>query len=101
MSLLREVTATEIRDAIWSIPIHKSPGADGYGSGFYKKAWNVIGPDVVQVVQLFFRTGKMPSSYNLTNLILLPKGDQPSTAADYCPIACCGIIYKTIMKTLS
>lgn len=38
LNLLREVTAEEIKEVVWSIPIHKSPGSDRYGSGFYRKA---------------------------------------------------------------
>lgn len=46
LSLLREVTAEEVREVVWYIPMHKSPGPDGFGSGFYRHAWNAIGLDV-------------------------------------------------------
>lgn len=49
-----QFTAKEIRDAIWSIPVDKSSGLDGFSSGFYKVAWPVVGVDVVNVVQSFF-----------------------------------------------
>lgn len=44
--LLSEVKDEMIRTVLWSIPEEKSPGPDGYGSGFYKAAWGVVGADV-------------------------------------------------------
>ena len=49
-----QFTAKEIRDAIWSIPVDKSSGLDGFSSGFYKAAWPMVGDDVVNAVQSFF-----------------------------------------------
>lgn len=101
LSLLQEVTEEEIKHVVWSIPIHKSPGPDGFGSGFYRSAWEIIKDDVVEIVRQFFKTGKLHSALNSTHLTLLPKCDQPTTAADFRPIACCGVLYKAIAKLLS
>lgn len=76
-------------------------GPDGFGSSVFRQAWEIIRTDVVQVVQMFFKIGKLLKELNGTHLILLPKGDHPSTAAEYRPIPCCGVIYKAIAKILS
>lgn len=34
LSLLTKVTSDEIKEALWSIPMDKTPGLDGFGSGF-------------------------------------------------------------------
>ena len=49
----------KIRNALWSITDIKSSGLDGYNSKFYKAASSVIGDDVVEAVQQFFRIGKL------------------------------------------
>ncbi|XP_062106372.1 uncharacterized protein LOC133817788 [Humulus lupulus] len=76
----------------------KSPGPDEYGAGFFKVMWKEIGREVSLVVLEFFETGLIPQSLNDSLLVLIPKVDQPSNAADFRPIACCTTIYKCISK---
>jgi len=52
-------TDTDIRDAIFSIPVLKSPGPDGFGSGFFKATWHITGPLVCLRFIIFF----VPLSY--------------------------------------
>ncbi|KAF5454407.1 hypothetical protein F2P56_024075 [Juglans regia] len=47
-------TSKEVYDAIVSIPIESSPGPDGFGSGFYRACWHIIGGEVVDAVVEFF-----------------------------------------------
>lgn len=87
------------------IPNEKSPGADGYSSGFFKAAWEDIGPLVCNAVQEFFTTGQFCRGYNATNLgatnlVVLPKTTHPITAADFRPISCCNVVYKSISKVI-
>lgn len=72
----------------------KSPGLDGYGSGFFQDAWPIIGNDFYIAVQEFFKIGYMNKEVNCTHLVLLPKKDCPITAADHRPIACCSVLYN-------
>lgn len=39
LALIRPFTKHDVQRALWSIPEHKSPGLDGYGSGFFKAVW--------------------------------------------------------------
>lgn len=43
LQLTREVTTDEKIAALDVIGKDKSPGPDGYGSLFFKKAWNIVG----------------------------------------------------------
>ena len=45
----------EIKEAIWSIPSIKFSGPDGFSSNFFKKAWNIISPQVCAAIQDFFQ----------------------------------------------
>ncbi|XP_074315440.1 uncharacterized protein LOC141651639 [Silene latifolia] len=99
-SLCLPITALEIKKALFSIGNQKSPGYDGFSSGFYKSAWSVVGDDFIQAVQSFFKTGKLAKQANVTVLTLIPKKDVVTSVKDFRPIACCTVLYKTISKVL-
>ncbi|KAM6577500.1 hypothetical protein CsatB_029337 [Cannabis sativa] len=78
----------------------KSPGLDGFGSGFFINLWKDIGDDISKAVLGFFTDGRLPKSLNETVISLIPKVVNPLTASDYRPIACCNTIYKCISKMI-
>lgn len=41
---------------------------DGYGSKFYKAAWDIVGPKVVETIQSFFVNGKLLENLNAGHL---------------------------------
>ncbi|XP_062103970.1 uncharacterized protein LOC133815103 [Humulus lupulus] len=98
--LLKPFSPKEIRMALYGIPSNKSPGPDGYGSGFFKAAWQIVGKEVCSAISNCFETGSFPSDMHETSLSLIPKVANPSRAIDYRPIACCTTLYKCIAKLL-
>ncbi|XP_062080345.1 uncharacterized protein LOC133785103 [Humulus lupulus] len=98
--LLRPFSKKEIREALLSIPVTKSPGPDGYGSGFFKAVWSDIGEEVCMAISDCFESDSFPSKLHETTLSLIPKVDNPSRAVDYRPIACCSTLYKCMAKLL-
>ncbi|XP_062103945.1 uncharacterized protein LOC133815075 [Humulus lupulus] len=98
--LLKPFSKKEIREVLFSIPITKSPGLDGYGSGFFKSTWHDIGDEVCTTILHCFETGRFPPELHETTLSLIPKVDSPSRAIDYRPIACCSTLYKCMAKLL-
>lgn len=57
MLLLEPVTTKEVKQAMFSINITKSAGPDGYSSGFYRDARNIVGKDVTSAVIEFMENG--------------------------------------------
>ena len=98
--LMRVVTEEEIKQALFSIPVDKSLGRDGFGTAFYKASWEIIGNDVTLAVKDFFTNGKLLKDMNNTLITLVPKIKCPSNVADYKPIACYNVIYKCITKII-
>ncbi|KAK9672447.1 hypothetical protein RND81_12G101300, partial [Saponaria officinalis] len=99
--LTRAISDGEIREALFAIDINKSPGPDGYTSGFFKAGWDIVQTDFIKAVRGFFETGRMLKQINSTIVTLVPKGRDPSSVLDYRPISCCTTIYKTISKILT
>ncbi|KAK9698289.1 hypothetical protein RND81_08G093800, partial [Saponaria officinalis] len=98
--LVRPVTRDEIKHSLFAIDSNKSPGLDGFSSGFFKAVWDIVGNDFCTAVEDFFRTGFLPKQANTTLVSLIPKKDVPQTVKDFRPISCCSVVYKTISKIL-
>ncbi|XP_074290339.1 uncharacterized protein LOC141617068 [Silene latifolia] len=98
--MVQQVTDDEIRAALFSIPVEKAPGPDGYSAGFFRDAYDIIGGDVLNSVKEFFSTGRLLQQVNATVLTLIPKVDCPNSVHDFRPIVCCNVIYKCISKII-
>ncbi|XP_062076005.1 uncharacterized protein LOC133780148 [Humulus lupulus] len=98
--LLRPFNKSDVKKALFSIHSSKSPGLDGFGSGFFKGLWADIGDEISQSVLEFFQNGFLPKSLNETVISLIPKVAEPKSASNYRPIACCSTLYKCILKMI-
>ena len=94
-------SATEIKDAIFSVHADKAPGPDGFSASFFHSNWDAIGVDIVLEVQQFFETGFLPEKINETFVRLIPKIQNPKAVSDYRPIALCNVYYKIFSKILT
>lgn len=71
--LCSTITTEEIRFSLFCMDDHKSPGIDGYNVLFFKRAWNIIGPDIVHDIQQFFDSGFLAKVMNCTCVTLVLK----------------------------
>uniref|UniRef100_A0A803QJP5 Reverse transcriptase n=1 Tax=Cannabis sativa TaxID=3483 RepID=A0A803QJP5_CANSA len=81
-----------VKKALFRIHNTKSPGLDGFGSGFFKGLWGEIGEEISAAVLDFFQSGKLPSNLNETVISLIPEVKNPTDVKDYRPIACCNTL---------
>ncbi|GLT54477.1 hypothetical protein SLA2020_276710 [Shorea laevis] len=77
----------EIYHAVSHLGRTKAPGPDGMTGLFYTTYWQIVRTDVILFVQSFFRGGYMLQEINHTNLVLIPKTDNPSRANQFRPIS--------------
>ncbi|GJX12117.1 hypothetical protein Tco_0201976 [Tanacetum coccineum] len=100
-NMVRTVSDLEIKAAMFDIGDDRAPGPDGFTAAFFKKAWDIVGLKVCEMIKDFFRNGQLLKEINHTFLALIPKVPTPLKINDYRPISCCNIIYKCISKILT
>lgn len=81
--LCTSCSSQEIREALKQMDSNNAPGIDGYNVYFFKKAWPVIGEDVIEAIQQFFNTGYLPRELNIALITLIPKCDNASVAKEF------------------
>ncbi|GKA78303.1 hypothetical protein Tco_0784840 [Tanacetum coccineum] len=94
------ITRDEIRKAVWGCGENKSPRPDGFTFEFFRKFWQVVGPDFCTTVEWFFDHAAFPIGCNSSFIALIPKSLKPKFVGDFWPISLIGCVYKVITKIL-
>ncbi|GJX56798.1 RNA-directed DNA polymerase, eukaryota, reverse transcriptase zinc-binding domain protein [Tanacetum coccineum] len=63
----------EVKDAVWDCGSDKAPGPDGYTFAFIKHFWDNLKTDILDFVNAFLATRKMPLGSNSSFITLIPK----------------------------
>lgn len=100
-NLIKPISDSEIKEAIFSMGDDKAPGPDGYSAAFFKRNWELVGHLVQDAVQEFFRFGRLLKQWNHTIIALIPKSDVAQSVSDFRHISCCNVVYKIITKILA
>jgi hypothetical protein len=95
------VSRSEIQQVVFAMNPSRAPGPDGFSTGFFQKAWAVVGDEFCEAILEFFTYGKLLKEANSTILTLIPKKKNASSMSDYRPISCCNVVYKCITKVLA
>ncbi|CAN1833195.1 Putative ribonuclease H protein At1g65750 [Linum perenne] len=80
---------------------NKSPGPDGFPGLFYQKYWELIKVQLCDEVRGFFEDTKMPTGWNDTHVVIIPKVSNPEMVSQFRPISCCNFRYKIISKIMA
>jgi hypothetical protein len=98
--MYREVSREELLYVLNSFKKDRSPGPDGWTVEFYIEFFDLLGEDLLRVVEEVRTSGRVPVSFNSTFIALIPKVDCPETFEGFRPISLCNCIYKIISKVI-
>ncbi|XP_052172169.1 uncharacterized protein LOC127788096 [Diospyros lotus] len=71
--LITEVLANKIQGALFSMGDDKAPSPNVFTVKFFKMAWEIVGPVVVEVVRSFFSSSHLLGQMNAAIISLVPK----------------------------
>lgn len=101
LKLTSPFTIDEFKDALFQMDSNKSLGPDGHKPTFYKKFWNLLGPEIFSTTTFQLENNTFPSQINSFTIALISKSNNPKTMKDFIPISFRNILYKIISKTLA
>jgi hypothetical protein len=100
-SLYRPVTMEELKTVLSLFKKDKIPGHDGWTVEFFTYFFDLVGEDLLDMVEESRLRGSIAGSLNSTFLTLIPKANKPVTFEDFCPISLCNLCYKLISKIIA
>eukprot|EP00253_Pinus_taeda_P026822 PITA_26822 len=95
------VTMAELESTIKWFKKEKSLGPDGWTIEFYATFFELLGEEILKVVEESRTTGSIYHAINSTFIALIPKTDHPSTFDEFRPISLCNVLYKIISKIIA
>lgn len=90
--LLSPFNISEFKKALYSMHSDKAPGPDGLNPAFYKRFWHLCGMENFHAATTWLNNGEFPSQIMETNIVLIPKKDNPETMKDLRPISLCNVL---------
>ena len=94
VELMKPVTFQEIHFILSLSKNDKSVGLDGIAVEVYRTLFDVLGEDLLQVVDDSRKNGKIHAVFNTTFVALIPKTNHPKSFEYFRPISLCNYIYK-------
>lgn len=91
----------ELKEILYSFQKDKSPGPNDWPIEFYLGFFELVGEDLLEVVEESRKSGVIHAPINATFIALIPKVDKPSTFDNFRPISLCNYLYKIILKVIS
>ena len=79
----------------------KSPGSDGLPAEFYKFFWDIIGEDLVDVLNFCISKGLLSESMRVAILSLIYKKNDPCSIKNWRPISLLNVDYKIGAKAFA
>ncbi|KAJ9558233.1 hypothetical protein OSB04_012847 [Centaurea solstitialis] len=99
--LERKFSEEEVWNALKDCGCNKSPGPDGFTTGFLNKFWSIVKGDLMEALHWFWEKEALSEGCNSSFITLIPKNTNPICLNDFRPISLVGVLYKVISKVLA
>ncbi|VFR03157.1 unnamed protein product [Cuscuta campestris] len=99
--LLRLPLEVEIKNTLWAMDPNSAVGPDGYIVFFFKHCWDIIKKELISACQEVWLGTPLPDAATSSNLVLIPKVDNPSSVHDFRPICLSTVTIKLASKCLA
>lgn len=86
------ISSEEIKENIFSMGALKAPGPDEFHAKFFQSHWDIVGESVCNFIKSCFQDPSNIDSINDTDVVLIPKIDNPDTIKQFKPISLCNVI---------
>ena len=101
MMLMKCLDFLEIKNVVFNLNGNSVPSPDGFGGVFYHSCWDIIGADVCNVVQQFFKQNLIFPRMNSNVVSLIPKFQGVESIKYYRTIAFANFKFMIISKILA
>jgi hypothetical protein len=91
----------EVLKTLKGFKCSKSPGPDGWTVEFFLAFFDIVGNELLEVVEELRMLGKVSGAMNATFIALIPKSDKPDSFGGFRPISLCNLVYKIISKIIA
>jgi hypothetical protein len=99
--LFKPVTLEELKSTLENFKKERSPGPDGWTTEFFIFFFDLMGEDLLEMVEDSRKKGQLFGGLNSNFLALIPKVSKSGSFDDFRPISLCNLIYKLISKILA
>jgi hypothetical protein len=95
------VTKDEVLEVVKGFSRDKSPRPNSWTVEFYHCFFEMVGQDLVDMVEETRLKGEIIPAINSTFVALIPKVNKPTVFNDFRPISLCNLCYKIISKIIA
>lgn len=95
------VTLGELEGTLKWFKKDKSPRLDGWSIEFYIAFFDILGNDLLKIVEECRTSGSLYNAINSTFITLIANSNSTSSFNDFRPISLCNCLYKIIAKIIA
>ncbi len=99
--LISPTTQVELEGKLKWFKKDKNPGPDGWTIEFFLAFYELIGLDLLKVVEECRSSGRIYEAINSTFISMIPKSESPTSFNDFFPISLCNCLYKIIANIIA